>query len=163
MKRHISVIPAKFSMTGSTPANNENPPSPPFCKGGLGGFESYFLTKPESSYAPLTLPLSPENGGEGGGEGEMSVILKFSILLLHFALEFSQLLKRLYACEDDFGPGSIISATGTGPLPGHSPAGFGRAPDSGKSLFRFPRASTPGPISSRSARPGGSVCRKNPA
>ena len=22
--------------------------------------------------SPLTLPLSPENGGEGGGEGEMS-------------------------------------------------------------------------------------------
>ena len=36
-------------MTGSTPANNENPPSPPFSKGGLGGFESYFLTKQESS------------------------------------------------------------------------------------------------------------------
>ena len=32
-------------MTGSTPANNKNPPSPPFTKGGLGGFEIYFLTK----------------------------------------------------------------------------------------------------------------------
>jgi len=31
------VNPAKFPMTGSTPANNENPPSPPFSKGGLGG------------------------------------------------------------------------------------------------------------------------------
>jgi len=37
LKRSISIIPAKFSMTGSTPANNENPPSPPFSKGGLGG------------------------------------------------------------------------------------------------------------------------------
>jgi hypothetical protein len=34
----------RFPMTGSTPANNENPPLPPFNKGGLGGFESHFLT-----------------------------------------------------------------------------------------------------------------------
>jgi len=33
----LFVIPAKFSMTRSTPANHENPPSPPFSKGGLGG------------------------------------------------------------------------------------------------------------------------------
>jgi len=30
-------------MTRATPADHENPPSPPFAKGGLGGFESYFL------------------------------------------------------------------------------------------------------------------------
>jgi hypothetical protein len=33
----LFVIPAKFPMTGSTPAKDENPPSPPFSKGGLGG------------------------------------------------------------------------------------------------------------------------------
>jgi hypothetical protein len=30
------------------PRMDENPPSPPFSKGGLGGFKTYFLTKPES-------------------------------------------------------------------------------------------------------------------
>jgi hypothetical protein len=46
-----SVIPAKFPMPrlgAGHPRMDENPPSPPFSKGGLGGFESYFLTKPES-------------------------------------------------------------------------------------------------------------------
>jgi hypothetical protein len=32
------------------PRMDENPPSPPFSKGGLGGFKTYFLTKPESRY-----------------------------------------------------------------------------------------------------------------
>ena len=52
LERRISVIPAKFPMTGSTPANpawaGKIPPRPPLIKGGWGGFESYFLTKPES-------------------------------------------------------------------------------------------------------------------
>jgi len=46
------VIPAKFSMPRLEawhPRMDENPPSPPFSKGGLGGFQGYFLTKPESS------------------------------------------------------------------------------------------------------------------
>jgi len=33
------------------PRMDENPPSPPFSKGGLGGFQGYFLTKPESRVA----------------------------------------------------------------------------------------------------------------
>jgi hypothetical protein len=32
-------------MTGFIPVNDENPPLPPFRKGGLGGFEIYSLTK----------------------------------------------------------------------------------------------------------------------
>ena len=41
------VIPAKFSMPrlgAWQPRMHVNPPSPPFSKGGWGGFESYFLT-----------------------------------------------------------------------------------------------------------------------
>ena len=30
-------------MIRATPANHENPPSPPFSKGGMGEFESYFI------------------------------------------------------------------------------------------------------------------------
>ena len=30
-------------MAGGPPTNDENPPSPLFHKGGLGGFRSYFL------------------------------------------------------------------------------------------------------------------------
>ena len=47
------VIPTEFPMLrlgAWHPRMDENPPSPPFSKGGLGGFESYFLTKPESGY-----------------------------------------------------------------------------------------------------------------
>jgi len=50
-----SVIPAKFSMPRLEawhPRMDENPPSPPFSKGGLGGFQGYFLTKPESRRRP---------------------------------------------------------------------------------------------------------------
>jgi len=40
LKRRISVIPAKFPMPrlgAWHPRMDENPPSPPFSKGGLGG------------------------------------------------------------------------------------------------------------------------------
>jgi len=40
LKRCIFVIPAKFSMPrlgAGHPRMDENPPSPPFSKGGLGG------------------------------------------------------------------------------------------------------------------------------
>src|SRR4030042_1396464 len=49
---HIFMITCNKSlrqsfMTGPSPSNNGNPPSPPFSKGGLGGFETYFLCKME--------------------------------------------------------------------------------------------------------------------
>ena len=43
-------------MTGWTPVNDANPPSPPFSKGGLGGFGSHFLT---NSYLAIILLFMP--------------------------------------------------------------------------------------------------------
>jgi hypothetical protein len=57
LKRHISVIPAKFPMPRLEawhPRMDEN---------GL------FSNEAGIKLSPLTLPLSPANGGEGGGEG----------------------------------------------------------------------------------------------
>jgi hypothetical protein len=49
----------KFPMTDTSPANRENPPPPPFVKGGLGGFEDYFLTN--IYIFPIKPILQPED------------------------------------------------------------------------------------------------------
>ncbi len=68
-------------MTGSTPLNDENPPSPPFSKGGLGGFEIYSLTNTNELIFFTPHPPLPLKGeglpcgvnsttpqGKGGGD-----------------------------------------------------------------------------------------------
>jgi hypothetical protein len=51
-----------------------NPPSPPFDKGGLGGFESYFLAKQESRKRRIWDPVFPnqplDSRFRGNDEGE---------------------------------------------------------------------------------------------
>src|SRR4030042_3242264 len=49
---HIFMITCNKSLrqsfiTTTSPSSNENPLSPPFSKGGVGGFETYFLCKME--------------------------------------------------------------------------------------------------------------------
>ena len=68
-------------MTGpkrSNPASaGKIPPSPPFSKGGLGGFESYFLT----SFHPET----PFFSSPSTGEGRVRVIMVWNIEMFCFA------------------------------------------------------------------------------